>query len=107
MFTYLYFSSINAIEDIQYKAEIHKFSPDRGSVFGGTILTIKGAGFDTDNTDVTLKTANDEYNCTTLQITPTMINCQVVVPMRTVNITHAGTDIGRSYTPDSHNIEKI
>lgn len=74
-------------------------SPNRGSLNGGTILTITGKGFNTNKTEniVTL----GEERCGVIESSENEIKCRTPSGGRTIEVDNSGSHPGQRKNPES------
>ena len=77
--------------------KVKKLEPTRGSLFGGTLLTIDGKGFGTDKEKLEVTVGG--YQCIIKEVTPTRILCQIAKMCDTVTVTNDGTGQCESVFP--------
>ena len=79
----------SSIGQFEYLLEVTSMTPDVGSLEGGSKLTITGAGFGTDSSDVSIE-FDDSISCEVESLTDTQIECVVDVQPSVVSVNNNG-----------------
>ena len=66
--------------------------PQQGSLFGGTVLTITGSGFGSNISNINISVSKTK--CDVINVTNSVIICQLAFPSNTHFVTNKGVDPG-------------
>ncbi|XP_076438726.1 fibrocystin-L-like isoform X2 [Babylonia areolata] len=90
----------NSISDITVTLKVTGLTPTRGSLYGGTLLTVTGQGFASDASLMEVKVG--EHACAVDFSSSTELTCLVDYTGKTHNVTNQGThkDYGTGYAYD-------
>ena len=82
------FADVSSVSEISYTFIVKGMSPRKGSLMGGTTISLEGEGFgDCSNVEVSL---GDSYDCIVQECTDTSLSCQTERRSNIVRLTNSG-----------------